>query len=72
MKLLFLQAKWLLDRLEPPCANCPIEAFPTRFGEMEQAVRRFLPEKDGFHVHVVRKNTEWSIVAHKGSGRVLR
>lgn len=66
MKLLFQQAKWLVDRLDPPCATCPAEAFPARFGEMEQAMRTLLPEENGFHVHVARKSTEWAIVAHKG------
>jgi len=66
MTLLFHHVKWLVDRLDPPCATCPAEVFPTRFGEMEQAVRTLLAEEKGFHVHVARKKTEWTITAHKG------
>ncbi len=66
MRLVFLQVNWLINRLDPPCATCPAEVFPARFAEMEQAVQKLLPQEGGFNVHVVRKNTEWSIVAHRG------
>jgi hypothetical protein len=66
MKLAFLLAGRIFESIVLPCGTCPAEAFPTRFGELEQALRARLPEAKGYRFHVARKKAGWTIAAHRG------